>query len=182
MRVLVALVAVTAALGTATASQAVIGGDADAGAHPSVGLLLVPSDDGLVPECSGVLVAPTVFLTAALPASRADAALADAGGAPISVGYGYSQRQRPQGFVYDGVRHAAAIPVVSAAPALLRLLDPDGAALCFGDSGGPQFLAGKNTIVSVTRGGSPSCHGATSATRLDTPSARGFLGRYLRLP
>jgi hypothetical protein len=245
MRSLAALAAVTVALTVPAASYAVLGGSDDAGAHPAVGLLLVPGPEGLAPECSGVLVAPAVFLTAghctetardaggayvvfgdtvnpaswsplagtavtdpgygapgsdphdlgvvllsgrapvepaSLPAAGADDGLAHDGVVPTSVGYGYSERAGAQRFGYDGVRHAASIPVVSQTGSLLRLLDPSGASLCFGDSGGPQFLPGTTTVAAITLGGSPSCHGTATATRLDTPSARGFLGTYLTLP
>ena len=52
--------ALVAALVTASTAAAVIGGAVDGGAHPYVGALVV---NGSV-ECSGVLVAPTVFVTA----------------------------------------------------------------------------------------------------------------------
>jgi hypothetical protein len=226
-------------------AQAIIGSDLDAGGHPAAGLLAVPGADGLVPECSGVLVAPRVFVTAghcteaalaaggayvvfgdtvdpgtwqplagsattdpayghdsanphdlgvvvldepapavvpaSLPRLGAADGLAKAATAPVSVGYGYSQRQK-KGFVYDGLRHSAQIAVASETSTLLRLGDSSASQLCFGDSGGPQYLAGTSTVVSVTSAGSPSCEGNATATRLDSASSRAFLARFVPLP
>jgi Trypsin len=72
-RVLTAVAA--AALAAAATAGAVTGGNLDGSAHPAVGLLLADRGNGPVPDCSGALVAPTVFLTAAhcvvdLPSAR----------------------------------------------------------------------------------------------------------------
>jgi len=52
--------------------------------------------------------------------------------------------------------------------------------ICFGDSGGPNLLAGTDTILSinsfVTNG---NCAGVTYSYRLDTPEALGFIGGFL---
>jgi secreted trypsin-like serine protease len=235
------VVAVTVALTATATAQGVIGGNPDAGQHPASGALLVPSPNGLVPECSGVLIAPRVFLTAghctnyalaaggayvvfgdqldpgswtpihgtavtdpafghdssdphdlgvivldqnapvapaSLPTPGAVDSLAKNGVAPLSVGYGYSGLLG-KGFVYDGLRHVAAIPVVSQTATLLRVGSPTGAQLCFGDSGGPQYLPGSSTVVSVTSGGNPVCKGNATTTRLDSASARSFLSSFV---
>src|SRR5690348_10647897 len=51
----------------ATPAAAIINGTPDNGAHPEVGALIAvtPFADGALIECSGTLIAPTVFLTAA---------------------------------------------------------------------------------------------------------------------
>jgi V8-like Glu-specific endopeptidase len=238
---LFSLVAVTAALTVTATAQGVIGGNLDAGRHPATGALLVPSPNGLVPECSGVLVSPRVFLTAGhctnhalaagdayvvfgdalepgswtpihgtavtdpafghdssdphdlgvivldrnapvapatLPTAGAADGLAKDAVALSSVGYGYSDRLG-KGFLYDGLRHAAAMPVASETATLLRISSQTGAQLCFGDSGGPQYLPGSSTVVSVTSGGNPVCKGNATATRLDSASARGFLSSFV---
>jgi hypothetical protein len=49
----------------APAALAITGGSLDGGAHPAVGLLLADHGNGPVQDCSGALVSPTVFVTAA---------------------------------------------------------------------------------------------------------------------
>ena len=242
VRVLVALAVLSAALTAAASADAILGGGLDNGRHPATGALLVPGANGLAPECSGVLVAPRVFLTAAhctdfaasaggayvvfgdvldpsrwqpihgtpvtdpayghdsadlqdlgvvlldrpatlapatLPAPGADDALH--GVDVTAVGYGYSERTGNKSFVYDGARHAASIEVASETATTLRLDSHSGVALCFGDSGGPQY-DGASTVVSVTSGGNSVCAGNATATRLDSGPARAFLSQYLALP
>ena len=115
---------------------------------------------------------------ATLPAAGAADRLAKDGVVPVSVGYGYSG-VLGKGFTYDGLRHAAAMPVASQTATLLRISSQTGAQLCFGDSGGPQYLPGSSTVVSVTSGGNPVCKGNATATRLDSASARGFLSSFV---
>ncbi len=55
-----------AALAVAGPAYAITGGSADGGGHPAVGLLLADAGPaGFLPDCSGALVAPDVFVTAA---------------------------------------------------------------------------------------------------------------------
>jgi hypothetical protein len=49
----------------APAAFAITSGSLDGGAHPAVGLLLADRGNGPEPDCSGSLVSPTVFVTAA---------------------------------------------------------------------------------------------------------------------
>ena len=51
---------------------------------------------------------------------------------------------------------------------------------CMGDSGAPQLAS--NTVLSVTSGRPKDCTGRTEGYRLDTASARSFLGQYVALP
>lgn len=221
------LAALAAALVTVSTAAAITGGSVDGDAHPYVGALVV---DGSV-QCSGVLVAPTVFATAGhcgadgsrvsvsfdsqlgdgwalqhgtlqvdpakgadlavvvldLPAGVAPAALPAAGSAGslakgnlvTSVGYGYSSRAADGSFVYDGFRRTATSPVKRVAKATL-VISTATAGPCMGDSGGPQ-LSG-STVLSVTSTGSNDCTGTAEGYRLDTPSARAFLGGFLPLP
>ena len=221
------LVALAAALVTVSTAAAVTGGSVDGDAHPYVGALVV---DGSV-QCSGVLVAPTVFATAGHcgvdggrvsvsfdsklgdgstlhegtlevdsakgadlavvvldgPAAVAPATLPAAGSADslgkgalvTSVGYGYSGWAADGGFVYDGFRHAASSPVLRVAKGTL-VISTATAGPCMGDSGGPQ-LAG-SVVLSVTSTGSNDCSGRAAGYRLDTPSARAFLGGFVPLP
>jgi len=221
------LAALAAALVTVSTAAAVTGGSVDGDAHPYVGALVV---DGSV-QCSGVLVAPTVFATAGhcgvdgsrvsvsfdsklgdgwtlqqgtlevdsakgadlavvvldAPAAVAPAALPAAGSAGslgkgalvTTVGYGYSGWAADGSFVYDGFRHAASSPVLRVAKATL-VISTSTAGPCMGDSGGPQ-LAG-SVVLSVTSTGSNDCSGRAEGYRLDTPSARAFLGGFVPLP
>ena len=115
---------------------------------------------------------------ATLPAAGAADRLMKDGVTPLSVGYGYSGRL-DKGFTYDGLRHVAAMPIASQTSTLLRISSQTGAELCFGDSGGPQYLPGSSTVVSVTSGGNPVCKGNATTTRLDSASARGFLRSFV---
>lgn len=62
-----AVATVDAALTSASPAGAIINGTADGGRHPNVGGLVSPTQysDGTWLYCSGTLISPTVFLTAA---------------------------------------------------------------------------------------------------------------------
>lgn len=53
---------------------------------------------------------------------------------------------------------------------------------CKGDSGGPNFLGTSNLLAATTVTGDTYCKATNVAYRLDTPSARRFLGRFVELP
>jgi secreted trypsin-like serine protease len=57
---------------------------------------------------------------------------------------------------------------------------------CYGDSGGPHFLGAgtseTNIVVAVTVTGDAWCRSTDKDYRLDTASARDFLGRFVTLP
>ena len=66
MRLVPRLVIVgVAALAVAAPAFAVTGGSLDGSTHPAVGLLVADLGNGPVQDCSGSLVSPTVFVTAA---------------------------------------------------------------------------------------------------------------------
>jgi trypsin len=69
--------------------------------------------------------------------------------------------------------------VVDVTQSMLKFSTRD-AGPCMGDSGGPQ-LAG-NTVLSLTSGGPKDCTGRSDGYRVDTASARCFLGRFVTLP
>ena len=220
------IAALAVALVTVSTAAAITGGVVDGDAHPYVGALVV---DGSV-QCSGVLVAPTVFVTAGhcaangtrvtvsfdmvlgewwtvgrgtvavdptkgsdlavvvldAPMSIVPATLPGLGSAGsfdgalvTSVGYGYSGWAADGSFVYDGFRHAASSPVTKVSKSMLTL-STTTAGPCRGDSGGPQ-LSG-STVLSVTSAGSKDCTGKAGGYRLDTASARAFLGSFVSLP
>jgi hypothetical protein len=55
---------------------------------------------------------------------------------------------------------------------------------CFGDSGGPHFLGDRHSdlLVSITVGGDAICKATDQTYRVDTASARAFLGDFVALP
>ena len=121
------------------------------------------------------------------PVAIAPAALAPAGSVsalrrkvPVtSVGYGYSGQNPDGSFAYDGLRRSANSPVIDVTKAMLKFSTRE-AGPCMGDSGGPQ-LAG-NTVLSLTSGGPKDCTGRSEGYRVDTASARSFLGQFVTLP
>lgn len=125
-----------------------------------------------------VLDAPAGVVPAILPAAGSAGSLGN-GALVTSVGYGYSSRAADGSFVYDGFRYAANSPVTGVAKSMLKL-STSVAGPCFGDSGGPQLLG--STVLSVTSTGSKDCAGKAEGYRLDTPSARAFLGAFVSLP
>jgi V8-like Glu-specific endopeptidase len=226
-----------AALVVAAPALAVTGGTLDGSAHPAVGLLLADNGNGLQADCSGSLVSPTVFVTAAhctgslasnrvavtfdpqyvagssplLPgtaytdpqwgAVKGDShdlavvvleepvsgvtpyALPEAGALAsmkssqtvTNVGYGYYDRT----FVFDGYRRSSTSSFTNVTATELRLSDKAGG-VCFGDSGGPRLLG--NVEVAITSTGNNNCTGQSISYRLDTPSARAFLARFVAVP
>jgi hypothetical protein len=75
-------------------------------------------------------------------------------------------------------------------PALLRLSQNPStgdSGACYGDSGGPNFLGAgpseTNIIASIGAfRGDVRCRAMNATYRLDTPSARAFLGQFVTLP
>ena len=231
------ILAGVAALAVAAPAFAITGGTVDGNSHPAVGLLLADEGNGPVLDCSGSLISPTVFVTAAhctgnLASSRVwvtfdtqyvagsstlltGTAVADPqwglvkgdshdlavvlldkpvnGVTPYalpkanalasatskdtftSVGYGYSDRT----FIFDGLRRWSASSFTNTTSTELRLSDKPGG-VCFGDSGGPRLLG--NVEVAITSTGNNNCTGQSISYRLDTPSARAFLSRFVAVP
>lgn len=56
---------------------------------------------------------------------------------------------------------------------------PRSGALCYGDSGSPQFLGGSNIAVSLMHDVPGTCSGTSHNQRLDTSAERRFLAPYL---
>ena len=109
-----------------------------------------------------------------------------------SVGYGAQLVTIDHGpkFHYADIRYVATSDTLFAInKAWLRIsMNPtlgDGGT-CYGDSGGPNFLgAGEtetNIIAAVTVTGDFMCRATNVVYRLDTESARAFLGQYVDLP
>jgi hypothetical protein len=105
-----------------------------------------------------------------------------------NVGYGgsgYSQGGGPPRLEFAGLRMDSTSTFMSLENAYLKLSENQATGnggTCNLDSGGPQFLPGSNTLVSITVDGDPYCTALDVNYRLDTPSARSFLGQYVTLP
>ena len=106
----------------------------------------------------------------------------------VNVGYGVSAtRTGIPAFPYDGLRKTSKSEFMGLQPTWLGLLMNNSATGeggdCYGDSGGPKFLDGdKTTIYATVTTGDYPCRATTWDWRLDTPEARGFLGKYVQLP
>lgn len=106
----------------------------------------------------------------------------------FNVGYGddATSTGRP-GFFYDGVRKFSKSRFKSLQPNWLGLLMQTSATGeggdCYGDSGGPKFLeSDTNTVLAIVVTGDAICRATSTDYRVDTPSARYFLGQYVTLP
>jgi secreted trypsin-like serine protease len=107
-----------------------------------------------------------------------------------TVGYGgvrETKRKGQKAIFYDSTRRYALQSFSSLQSAWLSLsMNPshgDGGT-CYGDSGGPHFLGGTSSdlLVAITVTGDAACRASDKTYRLDTPSARGFIGNYVSLP
>lgn len=59
----------------------------------------------------------------------------------------------------------------------------DNGGVCRGDSGGPNLVAGTDTIAAITSFGmNDRCKGVAYSYRLDTPDARDFLSQFVAVP
>ncbi len=127
---------------------------------------------------------------ARLPAAGSLAGLAH--GTPVtSVGYGAQSVTVSHGpvFHYADVRYVATGALDAVTPSWLRnSMNPARGygGTCFGDSGGPNFLGAGATETNIVAGttitGDSMCRSTNVDYRLDTPSARAFLGQYVTLP
>ena len=107
------------------------------------------------------------------------------------VGYGAQSVTIDHGptFHYSDVRYVATGGLNALTPSWLRIsMNPahgDGGT-CYGDSGGPNFLGsgtGETDIVAgTTITGDTMCRATNVDYRMDTASARAFLGQYVTLP
>jgi hypothetical protein len=109
-----------------------------------------------------------------------------------SVGYGAQSVTIDHGptFHYADIRYVATSDTLFAINnAWLRIsMNPtlgDGGT-CYGDSGGPNFLGAggteTNIVAASTITGDFMCRATNVVYRLDTPSARSFLGQFVPLP
>ena len=248
---LISAVVVVAVLVWGGVASAITYGQPDGNRHPNVGALVGTFDGQTYPYCSGTLISPTVFLTAAhcdIGTSRVyvtfDSKYTSKSklysgtfhGDPLynqsqddphdiavvvfdkpikgiqparlptlgqfdsvpkdqkftAVGYGGQEAvNEPGGPVigYLDEREYAVSTLNSVNPSWLRLSQnpaTGNGGTCYGDSGGPNFLgAGStetNVIAGITITGDSLCKSTNVIYRLDTESARAFLGQYVALP
>jgi V8-like Glu-specific endopeptidase len=109
-----------------------------------------------------------------------------------SVGYGaQSVSSGPGGhtFNYADIRYVAVGTLNSETQAWLRVsqnASTGNGGTCYGDSGGPNFLGAGATETRIVAGttitGDFYCRSTNVDYRLDTPSARAFLGQFVALP
>jgi V8-like Glu-specific endopeptidase len=105
-----------------------------------------------------------------------------------SVGYGaYEVTKGPDGhqYLYNDVRMVATGTLNSTNASWLRIsMNPStgNGGTCYGDSGGPNFLGSTDIIAAITITGDAVCRSTNVVYRLDTESARAFLGQYVTLP
>ena len=104
------------------------------------------------------------------------------------VGYGaYEVTNQPGGhqYLYNDERMAATGTLNAINPAWLRIsMNPatGNGGTCYGDSGGPNFLGNTGVIAATTITGDAVCRATNVTYRLDTTSARSFLGQFVALP
>ncbi|MEU9886994.1 trypsin-like serine protease [Sphaerisporangium sp. NPDC051011] len=106
------------------------------------------------------------------------------------VGYGSpAPTDGPDGetYLYTDTRNQTSGSFLSLEKVWLRLSQNpstgDGGT-CHGDSGGPDFLGGPDSdlLVATTITGDSACRATNVDRRLDSASARRFLGRFVALP
>ena len=104
------------------------------------------------------------------------------------VGYGaYEVTNQPGGhqYLYDDVRMKSTGTLNSINKSWLRISQnpaTGNSGACYGDSGGPNFLGTTSIIAAITITGDAICRSTNVVYRLDTESARAFLGQYVTLP
>jgi len=114
-------------------------------------------------------------------------------GDPITpVGYGAQSVTMGKGgatFHYQDVRYRTVGSVNAMTPTWLRAsmnASTGNGGTCYGDSGGPNFLGAgateTNIVAATTITGDFVCRATNVDYRLDTPSARAFLGQFVTLP
>ena len=106
----------------------------------------------------------------------------------VAVGYGRVQDDKtggPHSMYWEGKRRFVEQTYNAHTQSWLKLsMNPstgDGGT-CYGDSGGPHFLGETTMVVSLTVTGDMWCRATDVTYRLDTPSARLFLARFVELP
>lgn len=109
----------------------------------------------------------------------------------VAVGYGTVRDDKtgaPPAVFLDGIRRYTTGTYSALTQSWLKISknpSTDEGGACWGDSGGPHFLVldgGTEILVSITIGTDAACRTADWTYRLDTESARSFLGQFVELP
>jgi len=105
-----------------------------------------------------------------------------------SVGYGAQSVTSGAGgktFHYADIRYVSTGGLNTLTKTWLKIsMNPshgDGGT-CYGDSGGPNFLGTSNIVAGTTITGDTPCRSTNVDYRMDTASARSFLGQFVTLP
>jgi len=104
------------------------------------------------------------------------------------VGYGaYEVTNEPGGhqYLYNDVRMKSTGTLNSINKSWLRISQNPAtgdSGACYGDSGGPNFLGTTDIVAATTITGDAICRSTNVVYRLDTASARAFLGQYVTVP
>ena len=107
-----------------------------------------------------------------------------------AVGYGAQEAvQGPGGLTHPGgfVRRKAQLDFTALRDAWVQLAmnsSRDLGGVCYGDSGGPNYLDLDGTLIlaAITSWGDRPCYATAMQYRTDTPSARAFLAAFADLP
>jgi hypothetical protein len=106
-----------------------------------------------------------------------------------AVGYGIQELLPGGERVQDQARWFSVSSLNATNAAWLRLSQNSATGnggTCFGDSGGPNFLGAAatetNIVASTTITGDSNCRATSVTYRLDTATAREFLGQFVALP
>jgi hypothetical protein len=109
-----------------------------------------------------------------------------------SVGYGAQSVSKGKGgktFNYADVRWAGVGTLNTVTKSWLKISQnpsQGNGGTCYGDSGGPNFLGAGSSATDIVAGttitGDTWCHSTNVDYRMDSASARAFLGQYVTLP
>lgn len=105
-----------------------------------------------------------------------------------AVGYGTRRETKtggPHALFFTGERRFATQGFLSLTTAWLTLsenISTGSGGTCYGDSGGPHFLRDTATVVAITITGDAQCRASDKDYRVDSASARAFLGQFVALP
>jgi hypothetical protein len=106
----------------------------------------------------------------------------------VTVGYGILRDDKtggPHSLVDNYNRYYAEQSFEALRPFWIQLsMNPStgSGGTCYGDSGGPHFIGETDVIASITVTGDVNCRATDVTYRMDTDSARDFLGQFVTLP